>query len=172
MAVKNKKDGTPKQNPGPKPGLPQKGGYPFTDPFLDPTNMEKLKTLASYGMTVEQISAIFKISRTTMFEIIRRNPDVSQYYREGKSIGIAQVSKSLIQKAMEGDVGCMIFYLKTQAGWKDRTEIIHSGNVVVDVEVVNRIERMTKEQRDLRLAELNKIEGISDAIDVEFDEVK
>jgi hypothetical protein len=39
------------------------------------------------------------------------------------------VAQNLIQKARSGDLGAQIFYLKTQAGWKETQRVEGAGNV-------------------------------------------
>ena len=39
----------------------------------------------------------------------------------------ASIANLLYQRAMKGDLTAMIFWLKCQAGWRERQEIAHTG---------------------------------------------
>ena len=82
----------------------------------------QVESLAAF-LSIEQIADYFGIGRTTFYEIMKRQPEVSEHYKKGKAKVIANISKSLIQKAIDGDTPSIIFYLKTQAGWKEKQEI-------------------------------------------------
>lgn len=81
----------------------------------------ELETLAAV-MTTQQIADYFGFSQDTWFEIIKRDEDVLRVYKRGKSKAIGIVAKGLLMKARNGDTASAIFYLKTQAGWKEKTE--------------------------------------------------
>ena len=50
---------------------------------------------------------------------MQRDPDIARHYRRGKAKAVAHVANSLLQKARSGDTTSMLFYLKTQAGWRE-----------------------------------------------------
>jgi len=43
-------------------------------------------------------------------------------YEKGKSKGIAKVAQSIVNSAIKGNTSAQIFYLKTQAGWRETEE--------------------------------------------------
>lgn len=96
----------------------------------------EVETLAAV-LNAEQIADYFGIGRTTFFAIMQRDPDVSERYKRGKAKAIGSIAKSLLTKAREGDTASMIFFLKTQAGWKETSAIEHAGGLTV-TEVVLR----------------------------------
>lgn len=73
-------------------------------------------------MNASQIADYFGIGRTTFFAILRRDADVAERYKKGKARAIGAIAQSLIAKARTGDTASMIFFLKTQAGWRERGE--------------------------------------------------
>lgn len=81
----------------------------------------KIEALAAY-LSREQVADYFGISRTTFYEIEKRDPSVTEHYKRGRSKAIQEVAQSLIMKARDGDNTCMVFYLKTQAGWKENPD--------------------------------------------------
>ena len=83
---------------------------------LDDDQLKEVETLASV-LTKEQIADYFGICRMTFDKILVRQPEVNVRYKKGKSKAITLVGKGLLQKALDGDIASMIFYLKTQAGW-------------------------------------------------------
>lgn len=83
---------------------------------LTPNQIAEVETLASV-LSKEQIADYFGIDRNTLNAIMDRQPEVFQRYKKGKSKAVRAVGTKLLQKAMEGDLTSMIFYLKTQAGW-------------------------------------------------------
>lgn len=78
----------------------------------------EVETLAAL-LSQDQIADYFGITRPTFAAMMQRDEDVSLRYKKGKARAIGSIAKSLIQKAREGDNTCMIFFLKTQAGWKE-----------------------------------------------------
>ncbi len=73
----------------------------------------------------KQLADHFGICSTTFRDIKKRQPEVAVAYKKGRSKMIDDVANSLYQSAMNGNTAAAIFYLKTQAGWreKDRSEI-------------------------------------------------
>ena len=91
---------------------------------LTPEQIEQVEGLASV-LTQDQMSDYFGISRPTFAAMMKRDPEICLRYKMGKSKAIDAVAKGLLQKARNGDTASAIFYLKTQAGWREtsRTEI-------------------------------------------------
>ncbi len=98
----------------------KKNGRPRKELTID--QMAQVEALAQY-LSIEQLADYLKISRVTFYQIMKRNPEVSERYKKGRANAVAAISTTLIKKAMSGDVASMIFYLKTQAGWKEKQEI-------------------------------------------------
>ena len=102
----------------------KKSGRPATK--LDTEQMAQVEALGAV-LSIEQIADYFGISKPTFYEIMERQPEVSLRYKRGKAKAIGSVSQGLLKKARDGDNAAMIFYLKTQAGWKETT-VIQSEN--------------------------------------------
>lgn len=86
----------------------------------------QVEALAAY-LTQEQIADYLGVSRQTFIAIMDRDPSVSLHYKRGKANAISAVANGLLQKAREGDNTAAIFYLKTQAGWRETQKLEHSG---------------------------------------------
>ena len=97
-----------------------KGGRPAT--VLTEEDLIKVEALAC-ALTVEQIADYFGISRAVFFEIMNRQPDVSRLYKRGRSKVISDIANNLITKAKRGDNASMMFFLKTQAGWRETNNL-------------------------------------------------
>lgn len=94
-----------------------KGGRPLV--VLSPEQIAEVQTLSAV-LSQEQIADYFGIGRTTFHEVMKRQPEVSEQYKKGKAKAIASVASNLITSAREGNTASQIFYLKTQAGWKEQ----------------------------------------------------
>ena len=82
----------------------------------------QVEALAAY-LSKQQIADYLGISRPTFDAIIERDEVVSLHYKKGKAKAIANVSQGLVKQAIEGNMTAAIFYLKTQAGWKE-TQVV------------------------------------------------
>lgn len=102
-----------------------KGGRPAIQ--LTPEQKAEVETLAAV-LSSEQIADYFGIGRTTWFAILEREPEVSELYKKGRAKAVGFVAQNLIQKARGGDLGAQIFYLKTQAGWKETQKVEGGGS--------------------------------------------
>ena len=102
-----------------------KGGRP--EKVLSDDELSQVEALASV-LTTEQIADYFGMGRTTFYEVMKRQPEVSERYKRGRAKTIGSIAKNLIQKAQSGDNAAMIFYLKTQAGWKETTVVDNTSS--------------------------------------------
>ena len=106
-----------------------KGGRPAR--VLDENEMERVEALASV-LSIEQIANYFGMSKVTFYAIMDRQPSVSERYKKGKAKAIGSVAQGLLQQAREGNTTAAMFYLKTQAGWRETQHIDHTtkGNEI------------------------------------------
>lgn len=93
---------------------------------LSPHQIAEVETLAAL-LSQDQIADYLGISRATFHALCKREPDVAESYRRGKAKAIAHVANGLLQKARAGDRTAAIFYLKTQAGWRETEAMAHSS---------------------------------------------
>jgi len=97
---------------------------------LTPDQTDQVERLASV-LTLEQIADFLGISDNTLRARMREDPKILAAYKRGKQRAIAGVATSLLQQAREGNTTAMIFYLKTQAGWRETQRVEHSGGIDV-----------------------------------------
>lgn len=93
---------------------------------LSPDQVREVETLAAL-LNQSQIADYFGISHTTFKQILGRDEEVAVRYKRGKAKAIAHVANGLLQKARAGCTTSSIFYLKTQAGWRETAEVTHSA---------------------------------------------
>lgn len=105
-----------------------KGGRPPTK--LTDEEVAQVEALGAV-LSIEQISDYFGIAKSTFYSIMERQPEVSLRYKKGKAKAIGSVSQGLLKKAISGDNVAAIFYLKTQAGWKE-TQTLEHVEVITD----------------------------------------
>ncbi len=86
---------------------------------LDEEQTVQVEALSAY-LTVEQIADFFGFEKTTFYRICERQPEVMQRYKRGRAKAIGSVAQGLIQQARAGNLTAAMFYLKTQAGWRER----------------------------------------------------
>lgn len=119
-------------------GVKDKGGRPKN--VLNDEQLIQVEKLAGI-LTSEQLADFLGIARTTFYDVMKRQPEVSERYKKGRAKVFALVGKNLIQKAIEGDNTSMIFYLKTQAGWREtkeeEKEPVNESIQKVVIEVIN-----------------------------------
>jgi len=99
---------------------------------------KRIRLLAGLGLTQAHIGAVMGCSVMTLAKHCREELDI------GKAETIAKVAGSLVKKALNGDTTSAIFYLKTQAGWKE-TEVreIHNRTTYeLDSLTTDRLEQL------------------------------
>lgn len=115
---------------------------------LTQEQMAQVEALAAY-LTQAQISDYFGIGERTFRDMMDRDPDISAAYKRGKAKAIGTVAQGLLQKALNGDTTSAIFYLKTQAGWRETTVIDNtSSDGTMTPQVITRTIIDTKPNED------------------------
>jgi hypothetical protein len=110
----------------------------------------QVEALAAY-LSQEQIADYFGIGKTTWFAMMNRDPDISERYKRGKAKAIGAVAQGLLQDARNGDRLSRLFYLKTQAGWRETTAHDHSssdGTMVPETIIIRAAEDINIDEAD------------------------
>lgn len=112
---------------GKKAGEPRKDGTPAAKPGPDehvPTEETKQKAeyLAGLGVPHEHIAVLVGLSDD---KTLRKH--YADELKLGKAKANAKATQMLFQKVDKGDLGATIFWLKSQAGWREKSEVIHTG---------------------------------------------
>ena len=95
----------------------------------------EVETLAAV-LSTEQIADYLGIGRRTFWDMMARDDEIAARYKKGKARAIGAIAQGLISKARGGDTASMIFFLKTQAGWRETVAVEtvpDPGAMVIDV---------------------------------------
>lgn len=112
---------------GKKAGEPKKNGQPAAKPGAPahvPTEetRQKAQYLAGLGVPHEHIAVLVGLSDD---KTLREH--YADELKKGKAQANAKATQMLFQKVEKGDLGATIFWLKAQAGWREKQEMIHTG---------------------------------------------
>jgi IS30 family transposase len=88
---------------------------------LTPQRKEIIERAARAGCTLKQIACLLGVGDRTIDYWIDR-PDVAQVYQAAKMTAILNVADMLYNLALAGDLNAVIFYLRTQGGWRVATD--------------------------------------------------
>ena len=97
-----------------------KGGRP--PKVLTEEQIEQVERLARY-LPTELLAGYFGMGKTTFYEVLKRQPEVSERYKKGKAAAVSEIASTLVSKAIDGDMTAAIFYLKTRGGYTDKTQV-------------------------------------------------
>lgn len=94
---------------------------------ITPDVIKQAESLAGRGMTQAQIAKALGMGESTLYEKLHAFPEFAEAIKRGKAKGIAVVAGKLMEKINALDTGAIIFYLKSQAGWRENTQITVTG---------------------------------------------
>jgi hypothetical protein len=86
---------------------------------INPLHLRIVEDMSGRGARLDDIACVIGISPRTLDRWLKHD-DVKLAYKRGKAVAVDDVSRTLYQKALDGDTVAMIFYLKAQAGWSDK----------------------------------------------------
>lgn len=111
-------------------------------------DLEKLYNLAKIGLSEEQIAVSLGISLTTIARRKRDDDTFATTLKAGKQRGIDAVTNSLFESATaeKPNTSAQIFFLKSRAGWLDKTEV--DANVSGDITMTHDIESVLQSLKD------------------------
>jgi len=155
-------------------GSPQSGGVVSWEEkvFASEESLEEFKQVASTGVTYDLIASAMGVSRSAFYAALDRRPILREIIAEAKAKRVGKVLNRMYDDAENGNTTAQIFIAKSQAGFRDRVEHVHSGSIKheVELEAVKRIDQMTPEQRVARLEELRALDAMDgEVIEVEVD---
>ena len=86
----------------------------------EPTDRQRaeVEAYAAVGVPQEDIARLIGISKPTLYDRYRDELDL------GKAKANAQVAKTLFREAVNGNMTAAIFWMKAQAGWREKHEVI------------------------------------------------
>jgi len=92
--------------------------------------VDQVRRLAGF-LTMDQMAQYFGLTRAQFDTMIRENEEIDAAYRQGRAAQISGVAQTLVNKALEGDTQCLIFYLKTQGKWSEKIDVEIKGEVTL-----------------------------------------
>ena len=92
-------------------------------------DLNKVESLASRGLTQQQIADALGISRTTLYGRIKESEQFEQAIKKGQAKGVASVSNKLYESAMRGEAWAVCFFLKTKGGFKETQKVEMTADV-------------------------------------------
>ena len=103
---------------------------PRKNMILTPEQIEQVERLAAV-LRIEDIAWFLGIADRTFHKKMTEDERVRAAYEKGRARAKAAVGTGLLQKARDGDLTAMIFYAKTQMGWRE-TERREHINIDLD----------------------------------------
>jgi hypothetical protein len=85
--------------------------------------LKDVSVLAGYGLTQEQLRDYYEISKTQWFILKKKHKKLETVINQGKAQGVSYVSGKLMEQVRKGNLGAIIFYLKTQARWSEHSSL-------------------------------------------------
>ncbi len=101
--------------------------------FSDWCENDKLLLLEGWardGLTEEQIAHNIGISRTTLYEWKKKEPNIMNALKKGKEVVDIEVENALLKSALNGNITAQIFWLKNRKSnkWRDKSVIEDETN--------------------------------------------
>jgi predicted transcriptional regulator len=112
-------------------------------PEYQPTDKDRevVRALVGFGMPLESIAQVVGIT----FKTLKKHFDAE--INSGKAIVDSAVYAALFQSIKRGNVASIIFYLKTQKGWKETERHEHTGKDGEPIQMyVDRAKKETPEE--------------------------
>ena len=112
---------------GKKAGATRKNGQPAAKPGAPahvptPQTLQQVEYLAGLGVPHEHIAVLIGLSDD---KTLREHYE--HQLKLGKAKANAKATQMLFNKVEKGDLGATVFWLKAQAGWREKQEVIHTG---------------------------------------------
>jgi hypothetical protein len=85
-------------------------------------DIRQVEVMAGLGMTLKHISLILDISTNTLNRWLALE-EVREAFDRGRAQGALAITKTAYSQAIDGNTTMLIFFLKTQLGWRDTTVI-------------------------------------------------
>lgn len=123
-----------------------KAGEPFKPTESD---IQTIERLAGYGLTMEQIAAVFDRTSKTFQRLKDKDPEFAAAIDRGVRKANDAVAQTAYQMAISGKVPAMtMFWLKCRARWKEVTHHEHSGTLTLEQLVAGGYEQAKKQTDD------------------------
>lgn len=115
-------------------------------PRLD-VDLAKVEQYAALGLSQEQIAQCLGISPRLLYYKKKQSAEFAEAIKRGKAKGIAVVTSKLMEQVKAGNVTAMIFFLKSQAGWKEAKSVELTGKDGAPIEMRSEVVELTQSQK-------------------------
>lgn len=85
--------------------------------------LKEVEMLAGRGLTQEQIHWYYGLKKDAWYAIVKKNPELRTSIRSGKAKTVSMVSGKLMELVKKGNLSAIIFYLKTQGRFSEKSSI-------------------------------------------------
>ena len=97
-------------------------------------DLQQVEDLAAQGLTFEQIATCLGVSDKTIYRRKGESSEVSEAIKRGRERGVAFAASQLQNMIAQGNLGAVIFYLKTKGGWTEK-QIIETKDTTDEKDV-------------------------------------
>lgn len=94
------------------------------------TTAKLIEEMRQYGLSIELISKIVKLAPATLRKLYSEELD------RGIALANFKIAKCLFEKAINGDTACLIFWCKTQMGWREKSHNDAKADVLLPLYTV------------------------------------
>ncbi len=115
----------------------------------------------SAGMTVAQLAQYFGMCQTTFIALKAKNLEIDKAYKKYKAKGISQafgVLWEIIMSKSPQSLTAVMFYLKTQAGYREKQEVELGlgegvvGKLVIDFADTDKEKKKTNKPKKIKVS--------------------
>lgn len=86
-------------------------------------DLAEVEKLASRGLTQEQIAYAMGSSPAVFYNRKAKSKEFQEAVKRGKMRGVAVMANAMFEHGKEGNTAAMIFWMKNNAGWRDKVEL-------------------------------------------------
>lgn len=101
---------------------------PRKAPIVTEDLIAHVRKLAGLGLTITQIHDYYGVTDKTWLKLRKKHPQLELAQKQGRSVNHEYVAGKLRKKIEQDNLGAIIFYLKTQAGWREKEYNNEGGN--------------------------------------------
>lgn len=95
---------------------------------LDEKEIGQLETMGALRLPLDHCAAILGMSKVTLERCMKKNPAARDALERGKANASANIRQRAYEQAMAGNTTMLIFWLKTQEGWRENDRLEISGD--------------------------------------------
>lgn len=96
--------------------------------ILTPEQINTIERAAGLGLNLDNISYLIGINPRTLDRRLADCEKAREAYNRGRAIAHEKVASKLFTLIEQGEPAAIFFYLKCQAGWREKDKIEENGN--------------------------------------------